>query len=276
VVLRRRARILRAVLAGTAIVAVLAIVGALVAVVMFNRATREARDALAAQLDTEASAVFSRATAADSDTHALADTLPAQRLRTDPTASRGAFYTATTALNTTRVIIPTPALVRSVAVSPDGHTLASANTDHTIRLWSLTTDAAHPAPLGQPLTGHTNGVNGLAFSPDGHTLASGRTDTTVRLWNLTDPAHSVPLGPPLTGHTAAVVSVAFSPDGHTLASGGDDHTIRLWNVDTALPLTGHTNTVDTVEDVGTKRVPWRKVAQGQGQVPGVRPGVVWV
>ena len=70
--------------------------------------------------------MFSRVTAAGGDIHALADTLAAQRLRSDPTASRGAFYTATTALNTTRTIIPTPAPVRTVAFSPDGHTLASA------------------------------------------------------------------------------------------------------------------------------------------------------
>jgi len=118
----RRARILRAVLAGTAVIAVIAVVGAVVALIMYNRATREARDALAAQLDIQASAVFSRVTA-DSDIHALADTLAAQRLRSDPTASRGAFYTATAALNTTRIIIPTPAPM--VAFSPDGHTLAS-------------------------------------------------------------------------------------------------------------------------------------------------------
>ena len=67
----------------------------------------------------------SRVTAAGSDIHALADTLAAQTNRSDPTASRGAFYTATAALNTTRIIVPTPAPVNSVALSPDGHTLAS-------------------------------------------------------------------------------------------------------------------------------------------------------
>jgi TIR domain/WD domain, G-beta repeat len=249
--LRRRSRILRAVLAGTAIVALVAVIGFVQASRAQHQATREARDALAAQLDTEASAVFSRVTA-DSDIHALADTLAAQRLRTDPAVSRSAFYTATAALSTTRIIIPTPAEMFGVALSPDGHTLASASADHTIRLWDLT-DPAHPGPLGQPLTGHTDTVVSVAFSPDGHTLASGGDDHTIRLWNLSDPAHPGPLGQPLTGHTSGVNSVAFSPDGHTLASGSDDHTVRLWNLTDPAhpgplgqPLTGHTHGVISV------------------------------
>ena len=250
--LRARSRILRAVLAVTALVAVIAVISAAWAVVEIHRATRGARDVLAAQLGAEASLVFSGVTA-DNAIHALAEALAAQRLHSEPTsASRSTLYTATTALNTTRGILATPVSVSGVAFSPDGHTLAAASDDHTVRLWNLT-DPAHPGPLGQPLRGHTDRVWSVAFSPDGHTLASGSSDHTVRLWNLTDPAHPHPLGQPLTGHTDTVWSVAFSPDGHTLASGSSDHTVRLWNLTDPAhphplgqPLTGHTDTVWSV------------------------------
>jgi WD40 repeat protein len=67
-----------------------------------------------------------------------------------------------------------------VALSPDGHTLASGDLEFTVRLWNVT-DPAHPSPLGQPLIGHTDTVFAVAFSPDGHTLATGSADHTVRL-----------------------------------------------------------------------------------------------
>jgi WD40 repeat protein len=74
--------------------------------------------------------------------------------------------------------------VYSVAFAPDGHTLATASWDQTVRLWDLT-DRAQPSPLGAPLTGHTSGVYSVAFAPDGHTLATASRDQTLRLWDLT-------------------------------------------------------------------------------------------
>ena len=114
--------------------------------------------------------------------------------------------------------------VFSVAFSRDGHLLASASGDHTVRIWDLAA-----AKCVTVLTGHPDHVYAAVFHPDGKRLASGGRDRAVWLWDLAtgqDVAR-------LEGHTNYVFSLAFSPDGTSLASGSGDGTVRIW--DTAPP-----------------------------------------
>jgi WD40 repeat protein len=67
----------------------------------------------------------------------------------------------------------------SLAVSPDGKTLATGDDTGVVRLWEVATGK----PRGV-LKGHQGAVVALAFSADGMRLASGSKDTTALLWDL--------------------------------------------------------------------------------------------
>jgi eukaryotic-like serine/threonine-protein kinase len=160
--------------------------------------------------------------------------------------------------------------VHDITWSPDGNQLATASTDHAVKLWDTQTwrelaaigplkEAAYSvavAPSGRRLAiaarneplkvwdfgerqivtellGHTALVTCVNYCPDGWRLVSASEDGTVRLW---DAAHAIDHDR-LEGHLGHVRAVAFNPSGSMLASGGaDDGTIILWNSKSMLPF----------------------------------------
>ncbi len=118
--------------------------------------------------------------------------------------------------------IETSAWVLSVAVSPDGNTLAAGCSDGVIRLFGAGTLDRLAKSEGEP-----SAVRALVFSPNGETLASaGSQDGEVVLWDVREKR----IRQTLKGHAKTVLSVAFSPAGETLATGSQDKTARLWDV----------------------------------------------
>jgi WD40 repeat protein len=115
------------------------------------------------------------------------------------------------------------AFFSSMALSPDGQTLATGSNTGSIRLWNLRQPDVPPTILDT----QEMQVNELKFSPDGNILISTDQANTRRVWEL---RQSNPTCTVLRGHTDEVSSVAFSLDGYTLVSGGKDHTVRLWDL----------------------------------------------
>jgi WD40 repeat protein len=131
---------------------------------------------------------------------------------------------------------PGAARIAGVAFSPDGKTLATANTSGAIQLW----DAATGAAAGTLADLQT--VVGVAFSPDGKTLASATWDAGVTLWDVpTAQVRAV-----LKGHTDTIERLRFSPDGKTLVTASWDGTVKLWDVESGRPK-------QSIQGPGTQR-----------------------
>jgi WD40 repeat protein len=88
--------------------------------------------------------------------------------------------------------ISTFAEVVSLAISPDGQTLASGggySGSRVIGVWEFDTGKVITSFEGSisSLVDHHHIVYSVAFSPSGQTLASGSKDTTVKLWGVPPP-----------------------------------------------------------------------------------------
>jgi WD40 repeat protein len=118
-----------------------------------------------------------------------------------------------------------PGPVGSIAIRPDGGTLATG-TSEGVLLWDVTADY-RPERLAT-LRVHGGAVTALAFSPDGRTLATGGHDATVILWDVANPRSPVPLAT-VTPKEGSIWSLAFDPTGNLLSIAVDDG-LRIFSV----------------------------------------------
>ena len=104
--------------------------------------------------------------------------------------------------------------------SPNGKLLASASSDHTVRIWDF--ESGTPS---RTLFGNASDVRSVKWHPDGERLVSGNVVGNLRMWS-----RDGKLLKRWQGHPNSLVrDIAWSPDGKTLASAGADGTIALSN-----------------------------------------------
>src|SRR6266516_3726612 len=116
------------------------------------------------------------------------------------------------------------ATVYSVAWSPDGQYIASADDNGIVQIWDSHTGDS----LFSPYSKHTSYVMSVVWSPDSQHIASAGGDGTVRVWNMSTQTTLLIY----EEHTGAIGQVAWSPNGQRIASAGEDGTVRVWNAST--------------------------------------------
>ncbi|PDW03980.1 WD40 repeat domain-containing protein [Candidatus Viridilinea mediisalina] len=120
--------------------------------------------------------------------------------------------------------------INSIAISPNGNTVAVGSSNRNVVLFNLHTDEQLA-----PVATISHHVRSVAFHPqDNDQVAFAGNDGNVYLWRI-DHRSGDPIA--LTGHEGSVRRVAFSPDdGSILASSSNDGSVRLWNSETGAAI----------------------------------------
>ncbi|MBD2521195.1 serine/threonine-protein kinase [Nostoc sp. FACHB-133] len=113
--------------------------------------------------------------------------------------------------------------VLTLAISPDGQTLASGINDKTIKVWNLKNGKEILT-----ITGHSKQIISLAISADGQTLVSSSYDNKIKIWNLKNGEEISTI----IANSAYILSIAIGSDQETVISGGSNGIVALWNLKT--------------------------------------------
>ena len=117
------------------------------------------------------------------------------------------------------------ARVQRLLISGDGKTMASADSNGAIKIWSLP-----EGRLQVTLAESKNDLRAMAMTPDGRllvtTTAGAREERAVSLWSLPEGR----LLMKLAGHGGQIQAMAIAPDASRLVVASDDGSIRIWEL----------------------------------------------
>ncbi len=123
-------------------------------------------------------------------------------------------------------------IIFDTALSPNNQWVATASSDGTVRVWSLSDFGKDPIVFD-----NEGSVTKLEFSPNSRWLAvgdgdprgsTGTEETNVRLWDLTQPTAAPITLAGLRG--SEITAIEFSPDQHWLAASSASNLARVWDM----------------------------------------------
>ncbi|OYD86537.1 hypothetical protein CDG77_34630 [Nostoc sp. 'Peltigera membranacea cyanobiont' 213] len=152
--------------------------------------------------------------------HCLA-LIPNQKILVDANLHLLDVWNLNTGRLTTRTLTAHSQNFQSIAISADGETLVTGDSNSIIKVWVLPTREEKLT-----IDAQSGSILCVAISPDGRNLISGCEDGTIKLWNLQTGREKAIFN----GHTDGVYFVAISTDGQTLISGSVDGTIKVWRM----------------------------------------------
>src|SRR5262249_47598152 len=143
------------------------------------------------------------------------------------------------------------AFVSSLAYSPDGNLLASANGDGRVNIYCPESKDRR-FPLGLPA--HEGQAYQVVFSPDGKSFASCGHDKTIVVHGAPGPNGEATDGMGVVKWKIEklpdlVTTLAYGRDSNTFATGSNDHSVRVWDIPSGQVLRtflGHTDAVTAV------------------------------
>jgi DNA-binding SARP family transcriptional activator len=123
-----------------------------------------------------------------------------------------------------------------LALSQDGRTLATVDTHGLLDLWDAQTGRRLAGPLQgtSDLNQYNAGV--VAFSPDSRHVATGgrRNYGNMQLWDVA--SRTAIRWLPLAQSEGDITDAAFSPDGHLLVAATGTGALAFWNPQTGTPI----------------------------------------